>query len=437
MKYLKLIIFTYLLALISIPISNLLKIDIQFMFRVPGLNIRFFDVALIIMLIAAFSSNIYQIFNVKSNLSKLLNILMLLFLVFQFFNFFRTLGDIEINAQLAFLGAYLSIFIVYYINNFLSKDQILKMLKDDYFLIILIMLFYNFSLLFLYLSGRALIVDDSLGQRLMFDAVGLKESIGLLNVSFFSLLLALFRKEIFTNSKIKGYFSLFFLILFVVISLFSFHRGTIFGIMFCVTVYILYMSKVNLKRNLTLILVALFTLAIIYSSYNTLLKGGIDPIQNFKNTIEFALDTNNPVWDKGREFSRILALQIWYSNFWFGIGFSHMDLVTKVYNVATPHHLVFTSLMHNGLIGSIFFLGIYSIFYIKTIKLTKKLFKGIIPKNEVIIVIILLTVSFLWLMIALTQEVQLERYSSALQYIFFGAIIKIDDYYELQSKNRK
>jgi len=46
--------------------------------------------------------------------------------------------------------------------------------------------------------------------------------------------------------------------------------------------------------------------------------------------------------------------------------------------------------------------------------------------------IILVITAFLWLVPALTQEIQTERYSSSIQYIFFGAIIKINDYYKRQ-----
>jgi len=432
MKYLNFIVIAYILAIISIPIANFFSLDIQILTRFPLFNIKYFDLALFVLLIVTFTSNFSSFKYNKNKTSEVLNFLIVIFCLFQLVNFFRTLGFIEINAQVSFLGSYLALFIVFYINKFMNKEQLKLFLKNKYILLILISFFWQSATLYLYFSGKASIQQDTMGQRVHIDAINQKDVIGTANLLVFTLLLALFRKEIFGFKKIVNLFLTFFIIVTIISSSLSFHRGLLFSIVICVLMYIVY--NLRQKRikiiSLSIGLIIPFFIFVIFSE--TFQKSGINPITNIVNTAEYASDTENSNWEKGRGFVRILAVKIWQKNFWFGIGMDSFNKYIGTYKASTPHNLIITSLVYNGLIGTILFIGIYLIFYIKTFSLLKLLINNKITEEDKMISIILVITAFLWLVPALTQEIQTERYSSSIQYIFFGAIIKINDYYKRQ-----
>ncbi len=435
MKYLKFLFISYILALFSLPVSNFFYIDVQALFRFPILNIRYFDIAIFFVIIVSFYNGIITLKRTfKSKTTSILILLIFFFSLFQIFNFIRTLGVIEINAQLAFLGAYLSIFVVYFVIVNFDVYQLLKIIKQIIIPLSIVILIMNISLLYLLLAGKALVLQDIMGERILFDVKGSKEVIGTINITMLTFLAALYRKELYAKKKSLNLILVFNFITTIFISFFSFHRVTVLGLILCIIVYFISILKKDFRNLVKLSFIFLFFTIIIFSFINSFLfyfeKIGINPIQNLINTINFAFDVDNPNWDKGREFSRIIGMQIWYTNFWFGMGMNYMDLVSKIYNIATPHHLIITSLMHNGLIGTILFTSIYIIFYLKTFKLFMKVIKGNLIGEEKILSIILVTTSIIWLFTAFTQEIQLERYSSSIQYFIFATIIKIDDWYE-------
>ena len=426
MRYLNYIFLTYFLALISLPVSNLLRLDVQQLFRLPYIDIRYFDIALLLLLLVTFSSNFILTIKSRSKVS----ILILVFGIFLIINFIRTIGKIELNAQIGFLLAYLSLFIIYYITNYFDKKDILLFIKKKYILIIFLVFSLQLSTLFLFFSGQSIIHDDVMGKRILFDVIGSKETIGVHNVIVFSFLLALFNQELFGNKKFLKLFSLLFIIIVIITTTLSFHRGLTFSIIFCVLSYLFFISKNRIRTIVITILIIILSSSFLIIYEEEFIKVGVNPVENFLSTIEYGIDTKNLNWDKGRELSRIIGIQIWLDNFWLGMGFDYMFKYTSYQEIATPHHLVISSLMFNGLIGTILFIGIYIIFYWKTFRLFRKVLSGKVKEEDRVISLILIITAILWLIPALTQEVQFERYSSSIQYIFFGAIIKLDDYYE-------
>lgn len=430
MKRFNFLLLAYNAALVAMPISAIFNTDLQALYRIPLFNIRYIDIAILLIVINIFSFLKFDILNNLKKSTKILFIFCAFFLLFQAYNFFRTFGTIEFIAQIGFLIANLCVLITLNVILTLSKEQILAIVKKLLYVSTFIIAIFFVSLFYSLYTGSAEFTQDVEGKRIMFTTIGSKETVGIANILCLTFFFAVFSKYLKSTSTIQKMINLLLIIVVILSTFLSFHRGTVFSVTFIIFVYFLYSAK-NLPGLMTKVVIIFFVvIAVGFLTSGLFLYLGVNPIDNLISTISFALDTDNPNWDKGRDFARILGIQVWQENYWTGIGYVYMDMYTRIYNVSYPHSFFITSLMHNGVIGTFFYTIIYVVIYFKTYRLAKFLFKKELPNNEKIIYLGLVVTSLLWLVPLLTQEVQFERYSSSIQFFIYGAIIKIVDDYE-------
>jgi len=429
MKRFNFLLIAYNAALLAMPISAIFSTDVQALYRIPLLNLRYIDIAILLIVINIFSFLKFDILNNLKKSTKTLFLFSVFFLIFQTFNFFRTFGAIEFIAQIGFLIANLGVLIMLNVILTLNKEQILAILKKLLYVSTIIITLFFISLFYSLYTGTAEFTQDVEGKRIMFTTIGSKETVGIANILCFTFFFAVFSKFLKSTSKSQKLINLLLIIVVILSTFLSFHRGTVFSITFIIFVYFLYSAK-NLPGLMTKVIIIFFVvIAVGFLTSGLFLYLGVNPIDNLTSTINFAFDTDNPNWDKGREFARLLGVQVWMENYWTGIGYVYMDMYTRIYNVAYPHNFFITSLMHNGVIGTFFYTIIYVVIYFKTYRLVRIVFKKDLPNDEKIIYLGLVVTSLLWLVPLLTQEVQFERYSSSIQFFIYGAIIKtVDDY---------
>jgi O-antigen ligase len=152
----------------------------------------------------------------------------------------------------------------------------------------------------------------------------------------------------------------------------------------------------------------------------TLAQKGYDPIEKVTQIAEFALDKNNPDWDKGRSLSRKYALDAWEKNPWIGVGYDDLSNYGLPEGWGTAHNFVITSIFHRGIIGTFLYLLILFLLYRDGVYYWITSRKEHSDESNVMKLLIIVT--FSWLIVFWTQEIIWEKYAMALQLFFMGLI---------------
>jgi O-antigen ligase len=157
---------------------------------------------------------------------------------------------------------------------------------------------------------------------------------------------------------------------------------------------------------------------------------------NATRTIEklarFTVSIDQSGWDKGRLYVQAIAITKWKERPLFGYGYEDLQRYLPL-RASAAHNFFVTSLFHRGLVGTLLIVSIFVICYARSIKLWK-LSKHLEPR-EALLNKILVLAAWLWIIPLMTQEVMWERYSTSIQYVYFGFIVGLVNYYERKAEN--
>jgi len=429
------LISAYFFAVIATSVGSLLNINIQDFYRIPIIKIKIIDIAIIFILIS-FTSKIIRTKIQINKINKILGLFIILFVFFTLINLLLTFGKIEFDAQIGFLLALLCVVIFY---DFQQNLDIKKLSRFVTFIVIasaFSLLIYNFNLLAGLYTGTGIAIEKTGGgERLLFINIGMKETIGTLPL----ISIVLFGTLNFSDLKIK-YKNFYFIIMIIstlslfISLIFSFHRGMLFTILLTF-LYDLFFYKGKFKSQIfvKIAIVSFLFLIVIYIFENILYLKGFKPIQNLIDTFYYAIDIENPEWDKGRSISRALALQVWSNNLLIGIGLVYLDKYTGMYQLATAHNFFITSLLHNGIIGTFLYVSIFLVVYYCLYKLFKVRNQLKIYNLSFIANLIIIS-GITWLIPFLVQEVIFERYSLSFQYVILSISIFLYNFIKTSNK---
>jgi O-antigen ligase len=204
---------------------------------------------------------------------------------------------------------------------------------------------------------------------------------------------------------------------------FSFARGDLFTVFMISVIYIVVFSK-----QVVQIFIQAFTLATLLVAFylvfgSTLRAKGYDPVEKIVETVTFALDVDNPDWDKGRSLSRAYATDSWNKHVWTGVGYDALYNHGGDLEIGTAHNFIITSLFHRGIIGTSIYLLIVVLLFRNSIKLWFLLRRENSYENDMYKLLIIS--SFFWLVPFWNQEVIWEKYSLSIEFIYLGIITNV------------
>ncbi|MFD2937239.1 O-antigen ligase family protein [Spirosoma flavum] len=417
-KYLFLV-FIYLFGVVSASIASIMNIDVQNFYRIPVINIRWIDVAILSIVF----NHLYSLAQRKRTLknTNLIIFLCISYLVYESIQLIRTLGVIDIMTQLSLFYCSLSIFIIvdlsvyiiplYKIVFFIKKISI----WGAYGVIIL-----NYYLLYSFFRGN--IVIEDLDVRVAIKVIGSKET-----VYSFVLVPLVYAYGLYFIQE-KGLLWKKILFIFALLSIYgaliiTFWRGTVIMIVI-ITFYFLFAGS-NLKQMIIRFTSFIVIITLGYFIFGgTLAEKGYDPLQKITETIQFATDVKNPDWDKGRAIAQDYAIKEWKNNLWFGAGYDELGRGKSMpINSINPHNGIITSLFHRGVFGTIIYMLILIFLFSYAVKgwILLRNYKS--QESEIVKIFIL--VSLFWIITFMTQEALWEKYSLSIEYLYLGLITNI------------
>ena len=418
MRKYKFLVFIYLISLLSYSLANSIGGNVQNLYRVPVLNIRWIDVAILIIIISFFSKLFYKQKLLKNN--SFIIIICFVYVIFEFFELFRTWGVTDADSQISHYLCTLSLFIVVDLATYpIPLNKLNTFLKGYSLFGAIVLVFSNLYLLYSFLSGKFVFQD--LGIRVGIEVAGSKESIysTVLTPLVYAFGLYFLQKKIKFWEKIIYIVAILSIYIVLVLTIF---RG-LFLMLIIITGYFIF-SKGFSKQAITKVLGIAALLIFVYFVFgNTLAKKGYDPIEKITEIAKYSTDVKDPEWDKGRSISLQYAMNAWKKNMWFGAGYDVLLNYGLPEQVATAHNGIVTSLFHRGIIGTILLLSILISLFIYAIKLWTLLNKR--KKERETIFKLLILVSFLWIILFSTQEALWEKYSLSIQYMYLGIIYNI------------
>lgn len=413
-KY-KILVLIYLIAVLATSIANSSDTNVQNLYRVPFLNIRWIDVAILTVMVSYFYSltRIYDLIKKNSFLISLCFI----FLIFETFQLIRTWHVTDTNWQIAGFLCTLSVFIIIDLSTFqIEQDRIIRFLKYFSLWGSLVLFVSNAYLFYEFLKGNVIL--DSSDIRVSIDVIGSRETV--YNEVLMTLVYAF--GIYFCINKSKFWEKIIYIsaiISIYVTQVILFQRGTLFMIAF-ITIY-LFISTKKIRQAFIKIASLIFIIAICYLVFGSILRNkGYDPVDKLIETAKFAADVNNPDWDKGRHIPREYALSAWKKNVWFGVGYDDLHNHGLSLDIAGAHNFIITSLFQRGIIGTTIYLFILILLFKNSIKLWRILKKEKSIENDMMKLLII--VSFLWLIPFWTQEAHWEKYSLSIEFMYLGFI---------------
>lgn len=417
-KY-KVLSIIYLFSVLSISIANWMNIDVQSLYRVPFINIRWIDVAILSILIF-YIKNLF----VESSLlldNKLIISLCFMFLIFQIFQLISSWGIIDKAFQISWFLCTLNIFILIDLLSF--KYELKKIIEFlNLFLLVgtITLIVTNFYLFYSFIAGKTVFQD--LDIRVAVEATGTKETVSTITLMPFVYISNLYfvNKPGAFSKKALHITSLFGIFISLVV---KFARGDLVTIFLLTIIYFITFSKKPSKALSTIFGLGLIIIIGYFSFGSILREKSYDPIDKLSQIINFSTDINNPDWDKGRHISREYALSIWEKNIYTGVGYVSLYHYGMPEDVATAHNFIVTSLFHNGVIGTLMYVAILFLLFMNLRKLWRLLSKENKPENDLFKILIIS--SIFWLIPFWTQEVLWEKYSLAIQFIFLGLCANI------------
>lgn len=413
-KY-KILVLIYLVSVVASALANLLQLNIQIIYRVPSLNIRWIDLAILYIIGYYFYNLFFKKEDVRTNL--LVVPLCFIYIVFELFQLLSSWQIIDTPTQISLFFATLSFFIIIDLATFhIDKEEIILFIKQISIWGSVAMIISNFYLFYAFLKGE--VVYEDAGIRVALDITGDKESVTTSVLTPFVYGFGLY----FIQKKVRIWERIIYVaaILSIYVSLVtSFHRGSLVMILVLSTFIIL--SSRKAQQAFTKILAFGLLLGVGYFLFGNLLREkGYDPIEKITQTAEFAADVKNPNWDKGRSYSQEFAMAAWKRHTWTGVGYDGLYNYGLPEDTATAHNGIITSLFHRGVIGTALLILILIILYTYPLRLWKDLRNEEDETRDMMR--ILIVVAVLWLIPFFTQEVMWEKYGLTMQFLYFGLI---------------
>ena len=393
--------------------------------RIPIINLRYLDAAIILFFLVFLYDLFEKFFLKKSEKLTFLQKLIILYLIFEIFNFFRSLnvkGE-DFNSTFGMLSISLIIIILFELSETKINVNNLSFLFN--FLIIASIILSIDSIATLLGLTYGFSTVDSLG-RVMLNPMGFKNVIS--NTTLFTIVISYSVKYYNLDlKKIQKYILIIGLIILSVFLVLSFHRGTLYVWIFSI-LYVVFEGKgsTRIKNIIIIIFVAIFLFSLIGDYLSVL---GYNPLSKLEEIFQFSTDIYRPGWDKGRAWAQAQAIELWKDDIFFGKGY----LNYFEYNAAAPHNFFITSLVTRGIIGTIIITTIISIAYYKSILLWK--LTATFKIKDKTMIRSLIFASWLFLIGMMTQEAFNEKYTLSAQYIYWGLICGLYNFYS-QEKNQ-
>lgn len=416
----------YLFSVVSSSIANSLVGNIQDLYRVPFLKIRWIDISILFVVFSFF----YSLPSTRRRLKNTNFIIFLCFiyLIFESFQLWRSWGLNDLSSEVSHFLCTLSLFIIVDLSFYApSINTIISFLKKFAIWGAFTLIISNLYLLYSFISGNTIFTDSDI--RVGLEVAGSKETVSqfvLVPFVYAFGLYFVFQKKAALWKKILFLCAIFSIYGALVI---TFGRGTLASIII-VSIYFLFSStkpkEVILKIGAILLLIVIGYL--IFD--NAFAKRGYDPINKIVQIAEFATDVKNPDWDKGRSISHEYAIAAWKKNIWIGAGYNDLYHYGMPDNVATAHNGIITSLFHRGILGTLILMLILFLLFKHSIKLWFLIRKK--NDHESDIIKLLIVVSFLWIITFLTQEALWEKYSLSIEFMYLGLIYN----YYIQLRNK-
>ncbi len=416
MKKYSILVIIYLISVVASSIANSLDVNIQVIYRVPSLDIRWIDVAIIYII----GNYFYSFFGKKQVLKSNMIIVPLCFiyLLFEFFQLLISWHVIDAQTQISLFLATLSFFIIIDLSTFkIPQEEIIQFIKKISLWASIAVIISNFYLFYLFTKGQVVFADA--GIRIALDVTGGKESVttSVLTPFVYGFALYFIRKK--NEFWQKLVFAAAILSIFVSVVT-SFHRGTLF-IVAAITLYVIISSK-KAQQVFSKIVGFALLLGVGYFMFGSILRDkGYDPIEKIMQTASYAADVNDPDWDKGRTGVQEYALAAWRNHVWTGVGYDDLNNYGLPVDASSAHNGIITSLFHRGIIGTALLLCIFIVIYSYLIKLWRLLRNEEDETKDIIRMLIVVAV--LWIVPFLTQEVMWEKYGLSMQFLYFGLII--------------
>lgn len=414
-KY-KFLIFVYLISVASSSIANFFWVDVQNLYRVPFLNIRWIDVAILIVIGSYFYSLTRTYDLIKKN--SLIISLCFIYLLFESFQLLRSWQATDTTWQISWFLCTLNFFIIIDLSTFkIIEDRIIVFLKYLTLWGSIVLIISNVYLFYSFISGNVIFTD--LDIRAAIDILGAKETVSTVVLTPFVYAFSLY----FIKNEIKLWKKVVYIaaILSIYVSLvITFHRGNLFTIILLTIIYIAMFSRKPYQAFSKLFGMGLLICIFYFLFGNTLRQKGYDPIEKIVETVQFSMEVNNPNWDKGRSIPRIYAINAWKKHVWAGVGYDDLHNYGLDNTISTAHNFIITSLFHRGIIGTAIYLLILFILFGNSIKFWSLLSREESYQNDMLK--LLIVVSFFWLIPFWTQEVIWEKYSLSIEFMYLGII---------------
>lgn len=417
-KYLCLFL-VYLFAVSSGSISSALHIDVQTLYRVPLLGLRWIDIAILWVVL----TSIYSLFNTPNGFKNTGFIIFLcaLYLVFESFQFGRTIGKMEINTQFSLFICTLSLFTVIDLaRRPIPIAKTIAFIKQISVFGAVVITFVNGYLLFSFFTGR--VVYEDLDVRVAIEVIGSKETV----YSFVLTPLVYAIGLYYVQKPGKIWLKIIFIV--AILSIYgaliiTFWRGTLIMV-FVITLYFI-ISSGSAKQTFVKFAALLIFVCSGYLVFGEALASrGYDPVEKIMETVEFTADVDNPQWDKGRKAAQDYALNEWKDNVWFGAGYIDVGQgKLKAVDSINPHNGIVTSLFHRGILGTFILLLIFLTLFGYGINCWLMLRGNKTDEAEVVKLLVL--VSLFWVITFMTQEALWEKYSLSIEFLYLAITLNI------------
>jgi O-antigen ligase len=408
----------YLISVVSSSIANSTGTDVQILYRVPFLNLRWIDIAILIIVFGYF----YSLTTSKKRLKNTNYIIFLcyIYLLLESVQLIRSWGRNDTTTQVSLFFSTFSLFIVIDLSTYaLPIDRILLFLRRFAVWGAFAIMLTNFYLLYAFFFGH--VRTEDMDIRVALDVVGSKETVYsfILTPFVYAFGLYFMKRQKYLQEKLLFLLSILSIYGALVI---TFWRGTLVMV-FVVTLYFL-VSTAKAKHIIFKSAGIVFFIGVAYFLFGgALAKKGYDPIKQIVKTAEFATDIKNPEWEKGRRLPQEYALKAWENNFWIGAGYDKLEHYGLPSDESMPHNGIIDLLFHGGIIGAFVYISILLLLFKNALKLWQYVKTNSSYQNEMIKLLIL--VSFLWIITFLTQEALWEKYSLSLELLFLGLITNV------------
>ncbi len=411
----KIVVLIYLISVLSYSIANSLGDNVQKFYRIPFLNIRWIDTAIIFIVFSFFYSLTYR--SKKVGNTSIVVPLGIIYLLFETFQLLKSWGLHDAPSQISYFLCTLSMIIVIDLSTYaIPVNKIVSFLKTYAICGAFVIIVSNLYLLYSFNSGN--VVFEDLDIRVALEVVGSKETVYPFVLTPFVYAFGLYFIQRQARLWQKTVFICAILSIYGALAI-TFHRGTLVTILL-ITIYFIVSGRTKQIVFKLFWMVLLMTVSYLLLG-DTLSKKGYDPVVKITETARFMIDFDNPSWDKGRSVSQKYALDAWKKNLWTGAGYDELLHYGLPEDVATAHNGVITSLFHRGILGTILLLSILIISFKSSINLWLMLCKESSYQNDIMKLLIL--VSFFWIITFMTQEALREKYSLSIQFIYLGLII--------------